>query len=189
MIKIALAGNIASGKSLVQNILEAKGYKVLDTDIVGHNVLTYDEVKTAFKEYDVFDDFGNISREKLGKLVFANSGLKIKLENISHPIIAEEIKRFFEENKNEKLLFVAIPLVFEAKMEYLFDKILFIYTDDNIRRNRLKDFRGYSDEYADVRMRGQISQDLKKSMADYVIFNNKGKKDLELEVDKFLKSF
>lgn len=189
MIKVAIAGNIASGKSLVQGFLELNGYKVLDTDIVGHDVLTYNEVKIAFKDYDVFDESGEISREKLGKLVFSNQDLKLKLEKISHPIIAQKILQFFEENKDEKFLFVAIPLVFEAKMEKLFDKILFIYADDEIRKKRLMEFRGYSDEYADVRMRCQISQDLKKSLADYVIFNNKGKKDLEFELLNFLKSF
>lgn len=189
MIRIAIAGNIASGKSLVQAILEFLGYKVLDTDKVGHEVLAYDEIKKAFKEYDVFDRDGCISREKLGKLVFSNHDLKVKLENLSHPLIAQKINQFFEQYKHEKLLFVAIPLVFEAKMEKLFDKILLVYTDDEIRKTRLKEFRGYSDEYADVRMRCQISQDLKKSMADYVIFNNKGKKDLESEVYNFLKSF
>ena len=57
MLKIALTGNIASGKSTVQKILEEKGYKVLDTDKVGHKLLeNLDKIKVAFRDFDVFCD-------------------------------------------------------------------------------------------------------------------------------------
>ena len=69
MRKIALTGNIASGKSEVQKILVSLGYKVLDTDIVGHELLHNNtEVKNAFAEYDIIEN-NEISREKLGKVV------------------------------------------------------------------------------------------------------------------------
>lgn len=189
MLRVAITGNIASGKSVVQDILEKQGFKIIDTDIIGHEILNSDDIKTAFNEYDVFDDSGNISREKLGKLIFANSDLKLKLENISHPKIAEKILEFFEENQHEKIVFVGIPLVFEAQMENLFDKILIVYTDDELRKQRLIKYRGYSEAYAEVRMKCQLSQDFKRVRSDYVIFNNKSKKDLEIEVYNFLKSF
>ncbi|MBR6098355.1 dephospho-CoA kinase [bacterium] len=188
MIKVAITGNIASGKSEVQKILEAEGYKVLDTDKAGHEILNCKEIRDAFKDYDVFEASGEISRDKLGKLIFANPDLKLKLEGMSHPKIAEQILSFFEKNKEEKLVFVGIPLVFETKMEYLFNKILLIYTDDTIRKQRLIERSGYSEEYAEVRMRCQLSQDAKRDLADYSIVNNKSKKDLELEVYKFLES-
>ena len=96
MIKVAITGNIASGKSEVQKILENKGYKVLDTDKIGHKILeTCSEIKTTFAECDVFDEFGDISREKLGKLIFETPLLKQKLEKISHPRIIENILNFF----------------------------------------------------------------------------------------------
>ena len=189
MIRVAITGNIASGKSVVQNILEKQGFKVLDTDKVGHEVLNCDEIKATFSGFDVFSDDGNISREKLGKLIFEHSELKRKLEDISHPKIADKILEFFAENKAERVLFVGIPLVFEAGMENLFDKIVLIYTDDEVRKLRLMTTRGYSEAYADVRMGCQLSQDKKSERADYVIFNNKSIKDLEIEVYKFLKSF
>lgn len=190
MIKVAITGNIASGKSEVQKILENMGYKVLDTDIVGHEILkTCGKIKTEFKDYDVFDDSGEISREKLGRLVFSNPELKKKLEQISHPEIRKKILEFFNKNKTEKLIFVGIPLLFEAKMEDIFDKILLIYADDEIRKQRITEYRGYSKEYADARMNCQLSQDIKKNLVDYTIVNNKDKNNLEITIAQFIKNY
>ena len=76
MLKIALTGNIASGKSSVQLFLEEKSYPVIDTDIVCHELLENSvEIAEAFSEYDVFHD-GILSREKLGQLVFSDQKLK-----------------------------------------------------------------------------------------------------------------
>lgn len=185
MIKIAICGNIASGKSTVQKIIEAKGFKVLDTDEVAHALLSVknSELLETFKAYDVFEN-GEFSREKLGKLVFANSDLKKRLENVLHPQIRQEICKFFERNKNEKVLFVGIPLLFEANMQDLFDKILFIYTDDDIRLKRLLLRNGYSVEYAKARLNSQMRQEEKAQKSDYVINNNGSIEELNVNIIK-----
>lgn len=173
MIKFALCGNIASGKSTVQKFLECNGYKVLDTDCVAHKLLTVKNkaLLDEFEKYDVFED-GEFSRAKLGKLVFENPELKKKLENILHPQIREEIKKFFEQNKDEKYLFVGIPLLFEANMQGMFDKILFVYADDDIRLKRLLARNNYTLTHAKARMNSQMTQEKKIQMSDYIINNN-----------------
>lgn len=189
MIKIALTGNIASGKSAVQNILEKKGLKVLDTDIIGHELLdTMPEIAETFKDYDVFED-DRISREKLGRLVFSNPEQKKKLEEIIHPAIRKEIIKFFNKNKSDSLVFVGIPLLFECHMSDMFDKALLIYTDDDVRLQRLLLRNGYSPEYAKQRMLSQMSQDEKLNMCDYVIYNNGTISELEKSVTDFLSEF
>ena len=83
MIKVALVGNIASGKSTVEEILQQFGYLVLDTDKVCHKLLENNsEIVEAFSSYNILDENQNISREKLGKIVFSNPKLKTKLESI-----------------------------------------------------------------------------------------------------------
>lgn len=173
MIKIALVGNIASGKSTVEKILKTAGYSVMDTDITAHELLENNkDVLTAFKDFDIMDDDGCISRKKLGKIVFYNGDLKLKLENILHPLIRKNIEEFFSIHSDEKAVFVSIPLLFEAGMTDLFDKVLFIYTDDNIRLQRLIIRNNYPKEYAQKRMDSQQSQDEKIKLADWVIYNN-----------------
>ncbi len=174
MIKVAVTGNIASGKSEVQNILVEKGYKVLDTDIVAHKLLNEygSEIRSIFKDFDISDTDGKISREKLGRIVFTVQKAKDKLEKYIHPKIKVQISKFFDSNMSEKIVFVSIPLLFEANMQSLFDKIILVYANDNIRLKRLIDRNGYSDEYALKRLNSQDSQDKKSALCNYVILNN-----------------
>ena len=187
--KIAICGNIASGKSTVQNILKEKGYKVLDTDEVAHTLLTVKNkpLYEAFKGGDFFNEQGEFSRYKVGQYVFEHKEAGNLLTSIMHPQIAEKIKEFFKQNKDEKLLFVGIPLLFEAKMENLFDKIIFVYTDDEIRLERLLKRNNYTVEHAKQRMSSQLPQDEKVKKSDYVLNNNGNFEELEKAVIELLK--
>ena len=183
MKKIAVCGNIASGKTTVQKFLEEKGYKVLDTDEVSHKLLTVEnkELFDAFRNYDVFEN-GEFSRYKVGQLIFSDENARQKISSIMHPQIADEIKSFFEENKSEDFIFVGIPLLFEANMEYLFDKIIFVYAADDIRLARLLKRNNYSIQHAKARMNAQISQDEKVKKCDCIITNNGSMDELNAQV-------
>ncbi len=185
MLKFALTGNIASGKSEVQYILEADGYKVLDTDLVCHELLEESvEIEEAFGAYDVFDN-GKISRAKLGKLVFENSQLKKVLEDLLYPDLVAEIKAFFNANKDEKIVFVAAPQLFEAGMENLYDRVVMVYCPDEIRLERLIKRNNFTREYAQLRIASQMSQDEKVKKSDYIIRNDSDFEDLNIELERF----
>lgn len=195
MIKVAITGNIASGKTEVERLLQEKSFKVLDTDKVAHYLLLQEPAKSnitsAFKGYDIFEKSDSsqkeeISRLKLGQIVFEDKALRDKLEGILHPLIKEEIEKFFFRNKEERITFVSVPLLFEAKFEKLFDKVMLIYANDEIRLNRLIKRNDLSLEYAKNRLRIQMSQDEKKSLSDYTIYNNDTIENLRKNLDKTL---
>lgn len=187
MISIAIVGNIASGKSTVENFLRKKGYKVFDSDIIAHEVLEdlSDKIFEAFKDYDISED-GKISRQKLGALVFNDKNLKEKLENIIHPEIKDRLKKIFEENKLEKYIFVSIPLLFEVGWRNLFDKILFIYTEDKIRLNRLMQRNNFTKDEALARIKSQLPQEEKVKVSDFIINNNHSIDVLQKYIERFI---
>lgn len=187
MISIAIVGNIASGKSTVENVLRKKGYKVFDSDIIAHEVLDdlSEKILEAFKDYDISEN-GRISRQKLGALVFDDKNLKEKLENIVHPEIKDRLKKIFEENKLEKYIFVSIPLLFEVGWRNLFDKILFIYTEDKIRLNRLIQRNNFTKDEALARIKSQLPQEEKVKVSDFIINNNHSIDVLQKYIERFI---
>lgn len=188
MIKVAIVGNIASGKSIVEKYLE-KSYPVIDTDKITHDLLEKNQTKILemFNKNDLLDN-GFLSRKKLSNLVFSNKELLKKLENFLHPLIREEILKFFENNKNKKLIFVSVPLLFEAKFENLFDKIIFIYANDNLRLERLMKRNNLSKTEALKRINSQISQEKKITHCNYVIKNEQNLETLYEKVNIILKT-
>lgn len=187
MISIAIVGNIASGKSTVENVLRKKGYKVFDSDIIAHEVLDdlSEKILEAFKDYDISEN-GRISRQKLGAIVFNDKNLKEKLENIVHPEIKDRLKKIFEENKLEKYIFVSIPLLFEVGWRNLFDKILFIYTEDKIRLNRLMQRNNFTKDEALARIKSQLPQEEKVKVSDFIINNNHSIDVLQKYIERFI---
>ncbi len=184
MIKVAITGNIASGKSKVGEFLSDLGYKVYDADKIAHEILySSNEVLEAFKEYDILEN-GKISRTKLGNIVFNNKEQKRKLEDIIHPQIKEKLKEIFKANLDEQYVFVGIPLLFEANMQSLFDKIILVYCGDEIRKTRLMKRNNLTPEQAIARINSQKSQDEKINLVDYVIKNESTIEDLKIQVLK-----
>lgn len=192
MLKVAITGNIASGKSAVESIFKQKGFKVLDTDTVAHSLLKNKNVKKeiafTFQGFDIFES-DEISRPKLAKIVFGDEKLRLKLEAILHPRIKDKVGLFFTKNKKEKITFVSVPLLFETGFDKLFDKIILVYADDKIRLERLIKRNNLPQEYAQNRIDIQMSQDKKKSLADYIIYNEKTINDLSENVEKLIESF
>lgn len=191
MIKVAITGNIASGKSQVEKILISMGYKIADTDKINHFILasdikTINRIKEEFKDDDILDEQGKISREKLGKIVFSVGWKKIKLEEILHNEINKKLEEFYIENRDKEIIFVSIPLLFETKQENKFDKIIFVSADEDIRLKRLMERNSYDKNYAKIRIASQQKETEKLKKSDYIIYNNSDLISLQKQVINIL---
>ena len=187
-MNIGITGSIACGKSTVSDYLIAKGYTIIDADKLGHVALNSDDVKRKLAEKfgDEILENNEISREKLGKLVFGNDdNLKI-LNSIIHPKIKELILKLQEEHKDEDLVFLDIALLYEANFVDLVEKVAVVYVDEDVQLERLMTRNFLSKEEALKRIESQMSPQEKASLGDFVINNSYSKKDTFQQIDEIL---
>ena len=182
MLKIAITGNIASGKSQVERFL-SKSYPVYDTDKMTHEIL---DKLDGFYSYDVLTD-GKIDRKKLGELVFLNTEARKQLEAFIHPIVRKRVLEIFDKHENDKAVFVSVPLLFEAGFEELFDVIVLVTTDEATRIKRLMSRSDLTRDEAVRRIRAQMDETKKISKSDFVISNNSTLENLNARVTDTLK--
>lgn len=187
-MNIGITGSIACGKSTVSDYLIAKGYTIIDADKLGHIALTSDDVKRKLAEKfgDEILENNEISREKLGKLVFGNdNNLKI-LNSIIHPKIKELILKLQEEHKDEDLVFLDIALLYEANFVDLVEKVAVVYVDEDVQLERLMMRNSLPKEEALKRIESQMSPREKASLGHFVINNSYSKEDTFQQIDEIL---
>lgn len=187
---IGITGGIGTGKSTVCKYIKEKGYKVFDCDKISHDLLEYDEnIKNKIiKEFgtDIVYEENNtikINRKILGKIVFNDPLKKQKLEDIIHPEVIKEIKRLRKENN---ICFIEVPLLYEAKLERLFDNIIVVYSPLEVQKERIIKRNNYTEEEALSRINAQMSIEEKKNKAEYVINTNCEIDITHNDIDKIL---
>lgn len=176
MLKVAITGNIASGKSVVENFLSSKGFKVYDTDKIAHCILEKSEA--------VKNEFGTTNRKEIAKVVFSDCNKMKILESIIHPEVKKEIQKIF--TSNEEIVFISIPQLFEVGYETLFDKIIIVTTSTELRLSRLMARNNLTEEEALKRINAQISDLEKIPKSDFVIYNNSDLSSLETQLSEIL---
>jgi len=174
----------------VSNYLKEKGYTIIDADKLGHIALTSDEVKEKLKKSFGLTILENneISREKLGKLVFGNDeNLKI-LNSIVHPYIRKIILQLQENHRDERFVFLDIALLFEAGFEDLVEKIIVVHVDEKIQVARLMSRNALSKEQAMFRIESQMSSKDKSILGNYVIDNGGTKEETYKQIDLIIEA-
>ena len=185
---IGITGSIACGKSLVSNYLQEKGYTIIDADKIGHMVLKVEEVKkqlvNKFGESILKDN--EVNRVMLGKLVFENKENLKELNNIIHPQIRKNILEQIKVHKDEKLVFIDVPLLFEARFDDLVEKIIVVSLDEKTQLERLMYRNSLSKEEALQRIKSQIPVREKEKLGDYVVDNSFTQENTYKQVDRIL---
>ena len=176
MMKLGITGNIASGKTLVETFLKEEGILTIDSDEIVHDLLendkdTIDKVIRLFYPLNIFEN-NKISRKKVSKIVFKDKTMLKELEQILHPKVISIIQEFFDKNKDKKIAAAVVPLLYEAKMEKIFDFVILVDIDKEIQLKRLMQRGNFTEEEALNRINCQTSSEEKSKLADFIINNN-----------------
>ena len=142
MIKIAITGNIGSGKSTITRIVRELGFKVFDSDQEVDKAMTKKDLINKISEEFKSKIPGLIKRNKidkvkLGEFVFSNTKELKKLEQIVHPKVWESKEKFFDKNCNELVVFLDIPLLFEKKLQSNYDFIIRTFVSSKVQKERV----------------------------------------------------
>ena len=175
MLRVALTGGIATGKSYVLDQFRRRGIPCLDADELAHGVTSSGTDATAAiaRRFgrEVLDVDGSVDRAKLGPVVFADPAARRDLEAIVHPAVYRAIAagvRGFELVGSYPFAVIDIPLLFETGAQDQFDKVIVTMCPPSVQLARLI-ARGLSDEEARRRLAAQWPTSEKAGRADFVI--------------------
>ena len=191
---IGVTGGVGAGKSTVLNYLEKRyGAKLILADLVGHEVMepgheAYEQVVKVFGQEIVSED-KTIDRKALGAIVFADEKKRMILNRIIHPAVRQEILRRLEEAELLHLSYVVVEaaLFLEENYDAFCDETWYIYTDEKIRRQRLKESRGYSDVRIDQIFRSQKTHEEFQKRCLFMIDNNGSEEETFRQIDRRMK--
>ena len=192
MKKIAITGNIGSGKTTISNILLKAGYKVFQCDKEISNLYLVknlkDEIKNTFenKVKNLFFKNGRINKVALSDYVFSSSMQLRRLEKIIYYYLEITKKDFLEKNKKRKILFFDIPLLFEKKLEDEYDFIIYLFLNRENQKKRVLKRKNMSEVKLKKILKNQKNFSKSKKIS-LLIDTNKKKVEVKETLLEFIK--
>ena len=190
VLVLGITGNIASGKSTVSKELAHRGAVVLDADQLAREVVASGSsvLKKVVKLFgtEILQKDGDLDRDRLGQMVFADVKVRAMLNGIIHPEIAKksiEQLQQLRETTSAPLIVYEAPLLFEVGAETRVDKVLVVKIDEEEQLRRLMVRDRLSEADARQRMNSQMQQEKKIIRADFVIDNSGTLVETQKQVD------
>ena len=186
-LRVGLTGGIGAGKSTVAALLEERGAAVTSADEVSRDVVSPGSTGLAavvaeFGE-DILASDGSLDRSALGRVVFSDDLRRARLEEILLPLIAAEAWARMETVPAGQVAVYDVPLLVEGQMQDLFDLVIVVEADLELRLERLAE-RGMGREEALARIASQATDEERRAVADVVLSNSGSIDELEADVDR-----
>ncbi|CRF48875.1 Dephospho-CoA kinase [Helicobacter heilmannii] len=184
-----LTGGIGTGKSTAASLLALHGYAIIDADKSAHTLLE----KHAKELIEIFGESisqgGQVSRPKLGALVFSDPTQRAKLEAFLHPKIRLDLlQQAHNLETSQKPYFLDIPLYFEIEGQktYGVAQIVLVYAPKETQIQRVAKRDKLSHEQILKRLDAQMDIETKRALSPYILDNSKDLKHLQIQVEAFL---
>lgn len=172
MITIGLTGSIGMGKTETSKIFLSYGIPVYDADKAVHNLYGPNKkgslaIKNIFP--NCINEDGSVNRDILSKEVLGDKEKIKSLEQIIHPLVAEDRKIFFYENRNAKIIILDIPLLFETGGHKDVDFVIVVDAPDAVQKERVMARPNMTEKKFRKIISQQIPNHVKKDKADFII--------------------
>jgi dephospho-CoA kinase len=189
MLKVALTGGIATGKSYVLARLKDRGIPVIDADDVVHEAFgagkpVTNAIAARFGSRFLNED-GSVCRALLGVEVFKDSETRRQVEAIVHPLVYDAIQKWFD-TLDAGFGVASIPLLFETSREKDFDFVAVTDAPADVQLRRLLDRAAMTREGARQRIAAQMPAQEKASRGHFVINTGGEKADTDRQVDDLI---
>ncbi|HJD80506.1 dephospho-CoA kinase [Kitasatospora aureofaciens] len=188
MLKIGLTGGIGAGKSEVSRLFAAHGAVIVDSDLIAREVVApgTDGLAAVVAEFgpQVLREDGTLDRPALGAIVFADPEKLRALNAIVHPLVRARSAELEAAAAPDAVVVHDVPLLTENGLAPLFDLVVVVDADDEVRVERLVRLRGMAEEEARARMAAQASRADRLAIADLVIDNGGPLEALTARVDE-----
>lgn len=194
MVVLGLTGKSGSGKSVVADILKARGAYVIDCDSLYNDMVIAPSdctrsIASAFGN-DVLNSDGSLNRKALGSLVFGvENKEKLDLLNSTvHPFVFDEIKKIISEISLRDFSYCVIdaPQLFEAGVDRICDFTVVVTAEEEQRISRIMSRDQIDLDAAQKRIASQLDDAFFTQKADFIIDNSGAYEDLLKAVDTFI---
>lgn len=176
MLIVALTGGIASGKSVVAEVLEELGCYIHHADKIAHDLM--EPEKPAWKKIvahfgkKILNEDKTINRSRLGKIIFSDEKERRFLNELMHPLVLEkkkEVSSRLEKEGHYNIFISEAALTIEAGFADFFDKIIMTYCKKEVQKKRLMERDGISRKQTIKIIKSQMQPQEKMKYADYII--------------------
>jgi len=175
MFQVGLTGGIGSGKTLVCKVLEKLGVGVYYADEEARKLMNVDsglrkQIEGLFGK-EAYQD-GELNRELLARKVFGDPALLAKLNALVHPVVRQHYSGWVDLQANVPYLVEEAAILFESGSDRYMDLTVLVYADEEERIQRVMRRDGADREEVLRRMKTQLSEEKKKELTDYIIYND-----------------
>ncbi len=190
---LGITGGVGSGKSAVLSYLEKlDGVVVYEADKIARmeqesGTKCFEAIVNYFGN-EIVTEEGHLNRRRLGEIVFRDETQLEKLNEIVHPLVREKIRELMEQHETvgTKLFVLEAAILLESNYEELCDEVWYIYCQEQIRMERLKASRNYTEELFQNIISRQMPEDSFRKKCSVMIDNSFDEKHLHGEITEKL---
>ena len=194
---IGITGGVGCGKSeVIRYIMKKYNCYVIFADDLAKQLqekgnVCYDKIVELLGT-EILLENGEINRAEMAARIFANEKLLDEVNGIIHPAVMDSVLEQIEAQRNEEkvdLFILEAALLIECGYGKIVDEMWYVYTEDDIRRERLKKSRGYSDEKISQIFSSQLSYEEFKNASSFIVDNNDSVENTHKQIDDKLEEY